>query len=141
MSPIRWFQLAGCWMARRQARLPRAFGVRWLFLWSVFGVKEARRQRGATSAPSHRAEHASQRPGAPVTRAAREMALNTSRPVRSLGIWFTFLSHWLARLARPVLRAPCESIDDELRRVEREFEDERSMRHAHRLIAEAIGIE
>jgi hypothetical protein len=52
MSPIDWFQLTGHWLARRRARLLHALGIRWLFFWSLFGVKEARQQSGATSAPS-----------------------------------------------------------------------------------------
>jgi hypothetical protein len=63
----------------------------------------------------------------------------TSRSLRSLGIWLTFLSHSLGRLVRQASSAPRESIEVELRRVEGEFEDARSLRHARRPVAEAMG--
>ena len=75
-------------------------------------------------------------------RTAHAMARNTSRPVRSLRIWSAFVSHSLARPVRQALvGSPRESVEDELRRVEREFEDARSMRHARRLVAKALGLE
>ena len=74
-------------------------------------------------------------------RAEQGVAHNTSRPVRSLAIWSTFLSHSLARASRHVVSGQSESVEDELHRVEQEFQHACSMRHARRRVAEALGLE